>query len=657
MRYIDIPAIVLECLVVEVVGVAKWPYDDGTADPFWEGGSQPRDYRWRARIDITEQTHSSHKTRKPYAYTGADVRVGHYIADVQYGTALKVVGIEEKTDSKIVCILEDVFRYNTYRYAGLSGAGIFNIPSMAIIFELNEEGLPVVDPVPASGVGTAFYANLMSRFQNMEQNVNFLLEKENHGFVPDQLIAADADNNTFVLADANHPYIVGTVAHTNISPNLFTINPIQKVLDNFDHLIGEVGDVIYADPDVPGGVTLAAGGQPIMIKLRDWSPSSVVSTVTSPTTATGNRFMLNGVPITIGGTGVVGDFVAAVNGETPAHGVTATLEVAPTVAQTGLTMAYGEPAMFAPEGGPYATAAINGVLVTFTTITAGRRAYGMDVALEEDLAEDINAAAIPGVTATASGNNLFLHNVTGGPITIANGIPDVNGTPFAGPNSGSGLPLATPASTGGFVRLDAVDARAINLHDMVGTPTLDFGLVSVENGQKAAALYIEQGLRSASVNVVTNIAARNALRAMIGDQAHVLDKGDGEWGLYLYDGLAWNLIASHESAKVDADTYRLTVTPGSPAEGVIGEVNGGTRVLVVTVSVDEVFDGGATLTVGDDGNPTRLMSADLNDLRVAGSYSFNPTHVYAEGGDTEIKYYLNAAECTVGTAVITVSYA
>lgn len=654
MRYIDIPAIVLKVRVQSCDGVDYWPYDDGTSDPFWKGGAFPTFYRWKITMAVTEQRHSNHKTRKPNAFNGMDVSVGQYIADYANGITLLIREIVSKTDTEVTCIVEDSLRYNTFRFPGETGEGIFNVPSDAAIFEVNEDGLPVIDPLP--DVGPAFFGNVMSHFQNMEKNTSFILEKPNHGFKVDQLVSADPEHNTFVLTDAEHPCIVGSVAYVNMGPDAFALNPIQKIIDNIDHLIGEVGDILYADPTVPGGVTLDAGGSPIMVKLRDWTPSHVTGTVIDGATAPGSTFVLNGVPIIVGGTGAPIDLLVAINGGSDQHGVVASLVSSPTVMEGILPTHFGEPALVAPQGGPYASATINGVLVEFSVSTTGRQLYGADYALEEDMAEAINAAKISNIVASTSANKLIITNLTGGPITIVNVAPDSDGTPVAGDNSGTGLGFAAPASSGSYVRLEAVDARAINLFDKLGSPTTDFGLYSAENGQKAAALYIEQGLRTASVQVVMNIAARNALNAVIGDQAHVLDKGDGEWGLYLFDGTAWNLVASHESAKVDADTYSLTVTPSSPATGVIGEVNDGTKVLVVTVGVTEAFDGSVSLTVGDDGDPARLMSADLNDLQVVGSYSATPTHVYSTGGDVDIKYRLNTSNCTVGSATITVSY-
>lgn len=657
MRYIDIPAKVIECIVTTAEGAGAWPFDDGTNDPFWQGGPQPRDYRWKLNLIVSPQNHSNHKTRKPFTFNGMDVKVGDYITNSVDGIALKIVSIENKTDTSVTCVVEDTFRYNTFRFPGQSGVGLFGIPANAIIFELNEEGLPVVDPIPPSGVGTSFFANLMSRFNNLEKNSNFLIEKSDHGFVPDQLIAADPGGDTFVLADAAHPFIVGVVSFTDIGPNAFMINPIQKVLDNFDSLIGEVGDVLYSDPFNPGGLTTESGSRPVMIKLRDFTNSFIQSTISDGATTPGSKFEINDVLIEVGGTGSADDFVDAVNAFTGSHSITATAASAPVKAETSLSLIYGEPALVVPTAGPYPTATINGVLVTFSINANGLATYGAEYALEQDLAASINAAAIPGIEATTDSNKLIITNTNGGPITIVNGDADSSGAFFAGDNSGSGIPLSTAGGGSKVVRLDAPDARPINLFEVEGTPCADFGVFSVENGQKAAALYIEQGLRTASNYVVPTIISRDAINAMIGDQAYVLDKGDGQWGLYLYDQSGWRNIANYESAKVDSDVLTGVITTSSPIADTIATINDGSRVNVITVTVEEAFDGNASITFGDSTDSASLMSADQSDLSQTGTYEATPTKVYSTGGaDVSLVYALAAPVSTRGRLRWAISY-
>jgi hypothetical protein len=655
MRYVDLPAKVLSGSVSAITGLGAWPYDDGTGDPFWVGGSTPKDYRWRMTMTVVNQQHSSYKTRRPYYYTGMDVSVGDYVADREEGICVKVTAVISKTDTSVVCEVEDVLRYNTFRFQGGTGVGIFRIPSEVIVFSLNEEGLPVVDPVPTVGVGPNFFPNVMSRFQNIEADANFPLAKDNHGFEQNDLISADPNNNTFVKTDSGHPYIVGTVSFNGAGPNTFFINPIQKVLDNMDSLIGDVGEVIYADPNVAGGYS-TVGTVPVMIKLRNNTQSQTVGSVFGPTSPAGTAFKLNGVLVTMSA-GTLTECQSLINNTTATHGIVASTISSPVVAQSNpADCVNGEPA-FLSTG---AQATINGVLVTFNTTTVGQATYGSAYALEEDMATDINAANIPNVVATTAGNKLVLTNSAGGSITIVNVAADTGGNQFAGPASASGVPLATTSGAGGSaLKLTAPDARAIDIYDQTGTFSEDFGIVSAENGTKAAALYIEQGIREASTYVVANIPARDALDATFGDQCFVQDAGNGEWAHYIRTlDNSWVKLSDADSSVTDAQSVEIEVEFNSATNGLIHTISSGRRVSFVTVTVVTPFNGTApTIAVGDAGSNSRLMTADQNDLTTIADYSTTPSYTYSNSGsDTDIEYYFDPGNSTSGKAVIAITY-
>lgn len=655
MRYIDIPSKVLDGLVTQSMGIESWPFDDGRGDPYWSGGSAPKQYRWEIVVEITPQRHSSHRTRQPFYFDATDVSVGNYIADQQNGIAVQIVSILEKTTTTLRCVVEDNIRYNTFRDPTNSGNGIFSTPCSVIIFETNENGYPVVDPIPANGVGPVFYANLMSRFQNLEQNVNFLLHKPNHGFSVDDLISADPATKSFVKTDPSHPFVIGTVSYIDLGPHFFMINPIQKIDASYSQLPGNVGDVLYVSLTEPGKFSLE-GQHPVLLKLRNHTSTKTVGKLNGASTTAGSTFYVNHVLCTVGGTGAVSDMIDAINEFTSEHGVEAHDESAATTALPTETYFYGEPA-FDLSGGP-ATATINGHLVMFSTTTAGLAQYGAPYALEEDLVADINAAGIPGITATHANNAIRIVNAAGGPIEIVNLISDVGGAVFAGPNSASGLPLLTGPSSEVLVGLEAVDARAINLYDVDGTALSDFGLVSVENGVKAAAMFIEQGIRQAATYVVVDIAARDALNAMFGDQCFVQDKGNGEWGHYIRTlNDQWVKIADKDSSDTDAQTVEIEITHETGASEVIHTVSGGSRVTFVTVTVTEQFNGlNPIISVGDDEDTSRLMTDVQNDLTSLGAYSTTPSHIYPGSEDVDIKFTFDAANSTTGKAVIAISY-
>lgn len=652
----EVPAKVLECFVDNQQGEGAWPYNDGSLDPYWRFGSNPRDYRWTLTVQVKHQRHSSYKTRQPKTYTGMDVKVGDYIASAVDGTAVKIIRIDTKTDDSLVCVVEDVFRYNTFRDPSGAGLGLFNIPGPAIIFETNDTGMPCIDPIPSSGVGQNFHPNLFSRFQSLETTSHFLLNKKEHGFEVGQLVSVDPEENSFILTDGDHPYIVGRVSSVN-GPNHFTVNPIQKVIDDIDHLIGEVGDVLYAQSGVPGDIGLS-GINPVLLKLRDNTVSRLRGTVMNATTAVGSILSLNGVNVTIGGAGALTDLVFAVNASTTDHDIQASVVPNRTVVATipsSLAPIYGEVLLAIPTTGTPPKAKINEVDVTFTTYEIGMLRYGERLATAEDMAHDIIAANVPNLTVKWTDNSLILREDTGQTVQIINVVSDANGTPFCGSNSATGLAATTAGPGGWFVRFEAPDARAINVANVIGNPLEDFGLNSVENGTKAAAIYIEQGLRKSSNYVVSDIAARDALEGVLGDQAHVLDKGDGDWGLYVYAGSSWTLIATAGSAKTDADTYVVEISPASANTIDLGRVPAGSKIANVTFEVLQNFPNGLpSISVGDSVDHARLANDDHVDLNLGGKYVVTPSHVY--DASTILRVYWAPGTATTGLVKVSVSY-
>lgn len=658
MGYLDTPAKVLQGHVSSKTGYGAWPYNDGSNDPYWKFGSTPRDCYWKITLTVKAQRHSNLLTREPKIYNGMDVKVGDYIASSQDGLCVKIIRIDKKTEGEIDCIVEDVFRYNTFRDLTGYGSGIFQTPSSVLIFETNEDGLPVVDPLPPNSVGPTFYPNLMSRFQNLEKNVHYVLEQKNHGFQIGDLISADRDTQSFVLTDSDHPYMIGTVSHIN-GDDHFTVNALQKIVDNLSSLPGEVGDILFADADAPGQLSLV-GVNPVMLKLRDHSQTEIRGVNVNASTAPGNILAVNGIKITVGGSGTIADLVQAVNAKTNEHGIIAASVPVPTRAKSQrhhLNTFYGEVLMAIPTLGPKPSCNINGTQVTFLTTVEGQQKFSQNVATAKDLAEDINASQIPFVTAFAEGPFLIVEHSAGAAITISNITNDARGHPVVGPGSATGLPNSTLGGvTNQIVEFVAVDAREINVSNVRGAPVTDYGLYSVENGTKASALYIEQGIRAARNTVVPSIAARDSLRSMLGDQAYVLDKGDGEWGLYLFDGSIWIMIASQESSKVDADTYATILTHAS-SDVELGEISAGGKITQIIFDVLEAFDSTPTLSVGDDVSANRFATDEQLDLSVPGSYIVTPSFVYPDdASDNIIKVFFDAPHSTQGRVKITVSY-
>ena len=665
---LNVPAKVLPCTVTSATAVASWPHDDGEGDKWWSGGLNPKTYRWEITMTVVTVNHGSHLTRTPFVFNGYDIVVGDFIAGATDGRALQIVSISQKTAFTVTCQVEDRLRYNTFRSA--SGSGIFTVPGGAVVFQLNEEGKPMVDPLPVGQVSSDFYPNITSRFNYLNPSNNYLLNQDAHGFDEGDVVCMNDTTGEFEVASSdNIDRLVGTVTHPGPGPNNFLLRPANGVIDFVPGLPGNPGDFIYPAVDGTGELTTDDTGVAIFLKIKDAIESVVRGSVTNGQATAGDVISINGVNVTLVtsqlGVVSIADAVQDVNALTSEHGVFAETSAAPNEVQSdtaGNGSAYGLVGGFPPF-----SATINGQAINFSTTSAGQAAYGMPVAIAEDMATDINSAGISGISATHLNGNLVIIESSGGSITIANVQNDSQGNPFAGPNSCSSLSLSYPGATGvSVLQLRREDGGEIILKDVQGNPVQDFGVISGHNGSYAIGLNVEQGVRKAGTTVVTDIAARDALTAVLtGDSAYVLDTGEGEWGLYFYDGNQWSLVATQDSAAVDANSLSHTFTCpiggfGTSQNITLGRISDNSRVVSVLVEVLTPltgYTGGIpALDVGTAAEPERLMSDLENDLESTGSYTTNPDFHYTGNTELELKANLSHLGATQGEIKVTVTY-
>lgn len=676
MAFLNIPVKAIGAIILDYSGYETMPWYDPTFYPVGPGGQPPlpvdRDYRWKVTLEISPQFHSSYISRSPGVYNGMDISVGQWVASTATGQAWQIVSIEQKTESQVVAIIQDVYRYNTFRDPSSTGSGAPPLGA-AVVFNLSEEGIPQIDPVPPSGVSAQFSQNLNSRFEYINIQYDYPLYQESNSFKIGDVVAVNPETNSYVIASTAQQLVVGRVTSvSDTRPGWFTVNPVQKIVDFLDHLPGNVGDIIYTSTTVPGELTTDPGGAKIYVKLRNDSPTTVIGTLPGPTNP-GNVMQINGKNAEINGSGTVADAITAVNLVSNDTGITASPALAPTSVETNLayiTSTYGEPALFSANAP--AIAEINSVLVTFD-LSSPDPGY-QNYARPAQMAESINSANIPNIVASVPGAGILrITNTAGGPITIVNVIDDVNGVPVAGPNSGTGLELLTPASTVELLSLSATDSRPINLLDVIGTPIADFGLVSAENGTKAAGMYIKDGIRTASSTVVADLAQLNSLDPLTGDTAFVIDSADsegnhsGEWSFWLYNGSQWVQTANQDSSTTDAKSLETTLYHNSLPETIIGEVSTGRRIALITIEVITPFDSTPNVSIGYVvNNPTNpvgsidgLMSTNVIDLTTAGIYTASTSVLFGidtPEGDVDIMAYFNANGSTTGEVQIIVSY-
>jgi hypothetical protein len=140
--------------------------------------------------------------------------------------------------------------------------------------------------------------------------------------------------------------------------------------------------------------------------------------------------------------------------------------------------------------------------------------------------------------------------------------------------------------------------------------------------------------------------------------AYVLDSGQGEWTMYIWDGSQWVQLTDEDASDVDAQTLSVDVTYTDSSPIVIGDLSDGSRITSVAVDVTTAWDDpAATLTVGDLTDNSRFMPSDLNDLTSTGTYTSNPAFQYNTGGlETEVSVFFSSGTATQGTATVTITY-
>ena len=148
-----------------------------------------------------------------------------------------------------------------------------------------------------------------------------------------------------------------------------------------------------------------------------------------------------------------------------------------------------------------------------------------------------------------------------------------------------------------------------------------------------------------------------------GDIIEVADAGDGEYAVYIAKQDSptstghLTLISTRDGAGSDAATLSADVTFSS-GNVTLGNVSSGGRPLSVVIDVTSAFDGNTEITIGDEANPSRLMSTAYVDLSEQTTFVTNPSYVYVNAVDASntLKVFVTAGNSTVGNASIRVSY-
>lgn len=648
---INKPPKVLDGTATGFIPKEYWAYQNGANDPYWIGGTNPQYYQWQVTINVNSRQHGSHLTRTPFYFDAQDIEVGDFVAGSQDGKVVQIKSVISKSNSAVTVLVEDTLRYNTFRDP--TGFGLFTCPGPVVIFQINELGFPMLDPVPGTA-STDFFSNVQSRFQYMNPLTNYILEQSGHNF--EQGDAICIEGGIFELSDSqNVDKFIGTVVYPGPGPDQFILRPANGIIDFVPGLPGSVGDYIYPSINGTGDLTTdPASARPIFMKIADAISTSTYGDGIDPSGNDGDIIEINKKQITLQsglGTYDINDAVTAINAETATHKITAITTNAQTevVSNTaGNGNAYGIVAGYVPI-----EITINGVTVNFTTDTSGSQNYGPGIADASDFVTDINGSGIPNIVASLNnGNEIKIANTIGGAITIVNVVNDGGGNPWAGSNSLSSVDLSTAANTTTFaLALLRDDGGPMSLRDLNGLFLNTAGVVSGQTGRYALGLNIEQGIRASATNVVADLTARNALLPLVGDQAYVIDNGNSEWAMYLYDGTTWNRFNNQRSEESDARTMSSGTLTYPAIDQNIGSISANRRVLNVAVKVLTVIEGSHSLQVAVGSEV--VFNISTNGGRGIGTYVAETTYL-TTGYEDVVITGMNSA--TAGEIIVEVTY-
>lgn len=394
---------------------------NGASLPWPNGSGSSKPYQWTVTLAVTTQANSGAQPQplpfQKYTYTGQNINVGMWIANLSSGLCWQIASISAKTATSVTCVLQDTSRYNTYRDPTKTGNGKPTTGTY-VVFNIGDNGLPMIDPVP-TGAGSNFATVIQTRFQYINKQFDIALNQPGFAsvsFAFGDVLAIDTATQTYVLADTAHENtVVGTVTAVDDTGTIFTVNPIRKIVDNLDYLPGNVGNVVYVDNSNPGKLTTTSGGAAVYLNLRTNTQTSTTSNVfvdtATPVTTPGYTFYVNNVLATIGGSGLPLDVENAINSTTTTSGVSATLQTVPTV-QLIITATDARAITFTDISGSVTTDA------GLTSAENGVKAIGMIIAGSSN--------NVPPVGLTNSYGYVFVQTVANTTWTIAHNAGTTN---------------------------------------------------------------------------------------------------------------------------------------------------------------------------------------------------------------------------------------
>lgn len=119
--------------------------------------------------------------------------------------------------------------------------------------------------------------------------------------------------------------------------------------------------------------------------------------------------------------------------------------------------------------------------------------------------------------------------------------------------------------------------------------------------------------------------------------------------MYLYDGAAWVVLGTGGSSTNNFVTIPFSYNSSTPVNILMMAAN--MLIYDCSIIIETAFnDPTSTLSVGDSGNPSRLMSSVDNSSTIENTYKTTPSHKY--GSNTQVTLTITPGTSTQGSGYV-----
>lgn len=504
--------------------------------------------------NIQDQLTFDESSRESGKFNGIDVSSGFFISDLSGQIIVKIISIEEKTETSIKCIVEDV-NMQSFR---LFGQNQFTLTSEIVIFSTSESGSAVI--VNTAGFLPGAIDRIQSRFNANETDDRFLFRHDVAPLVSNgNVVTINSSGNLVRLGDADavSSIPIGVVVNSTRGGKDVFVKLFNDVLtdpENPESINNVVGVVYYTDLANDGKITTTqvSGSRPIYLQIASAIATEVIATDTSLPSVV-DVVKINNIEVFNGATtpavANLNAFVTLINTFTPQTNVIAeefvrlistnsnqnTLVYAGANSLSDLLVGVKEtgstPSVFPTLTISDGTNQVNVVFNTADIIDVG--GSGFDAASITEIFSKIqnalngspvkiNASLINLTGTNAVGQGIKLQTTQAGADIILTGTLDALSSPLVGPGSALGL-NATTSALDNVLKLSRNSGGDIAI---TGSPNSGGyintgGITSSSNGKTPALLFLEGVAEDATTtevgvntgldkNLTSNVTSGNA---------------------------------------------------------------------------------------------------------------------------------------------------